>query len=598
MYSKILSATMFVLLGTFVLETTALGQGTAFTYQGRLTDGGSPANGGYDLRFSIYDAVTNGDQAGPTFTNAAATVSNGLFMVTLDFGAIFDGRNYWLVIAARTNGAGTFTTLNPRQPLLPSPYAIFSGAASNLLGTLPAGQVSGTLGAAQLPASVVTNGASGLNLTGSFAGNGSGLVGVFTTNLTSDVSILSIVRSTVAPAPSTNWTFHAMDQSSINFLTAGGPVDSGANGPGGYFAPLKIQSGGSGLPNFTTAKAMSETFRLDGSQFVFGMLGQGRIFSITVNGVDNFLTNSVPSDGNLYWFTVSFATAALRTITINNAYSFYGVYTPVTNGVFNGKSEQMHRMVVLGDSYTEQDYCPGSMCAGIVSQMQELLPQFDVWALGEGGTGFVNPGISGGTNFIGRIADVVAANPEYVLIYGGINDAGYATTTSLTNLIYVNATNLLFSLQARLPAASLAVVGPQWPRYAYPAGDAVVYNCATLLSNACAAAGVAYVNPIQEPWITGNVLNPNSGNANVYIRPEDGSHPTIPAGARYLANKIVAALGQFWNLNPQASFPSTGAIPVMTNAVPTPVPGKGYLWNSNDVLYWVTTSHTNYISGP
>jgi len=56
MYSKILSATMFVLLGTFVLETTALGQGTAFTYQGRLTDGGSPANGGYDLRFSIYDA--------------------------------------------------------------------------------------------------------------------------------------------------------------------------------------------------------------------------------------------------------------------------------------------------------------------------------------------------------------------------------------------------------------------------------------------------------------------------------------------------------------------------------------------------------------
>jgi len=118
-----------------------------------------------------------------------------------DFGAIFDGRNYWLVIAARTNGAGTFTTLNPRQPLLPSPYAIFSGAASNLLGTLPAGQVSGTLGAAQLPASVVTNGASGLNLTGSFAGNGSGLVGVFTTNLTSDVSILSIVRSTVAPLP-------------------------------------------------------------------------------------------------------------------------------------------------------------------------------------------------------------------------------------------------------------------------------------------------------------------------------------------------------------------------------------------------------------
>lgn len=29
--------------------------GTAFTYQGRLMDGGSPANGSYDLEFRLYD---------------------------------------------------------------------------------------------------------------------------------------------------------------------------------------------------------------------------------------------------------------------------------------------------------------------------------------------------------------------------------------------------------------------------------------------------------------------------------------------------------------------------------------------------------------
>ena len=40
--------------------TTAIAQGTAFTYKGRLNDGANPANGIYDLRFAIYDATTNG----------------------------------------------------------------------------------------------------------------------------------------------------------------------------------------------------------------------------------------------------------------------------------------------------------------------------------------------------------------------------------------------------------------------------------------------------------------------------------------------------------------------------------------------------------
>ncbi len=39
---------------------------TAFTYQGQLKDGGAPANGDYDLRFSLYDGVSGGNLvAGP-----------------------------------------------------------------------------------------------------------------------------------------------------------------------------------------------------------------------------------------------------------------------------------------------------------------------------------------------------------------------------------------------------------------------------------------------------------------------------------------------------------------------------------------------------
>jgi hypothetical protein len=117
-------------------------QGTAFVYQGRLNDNGAAANGSYDLRLTVYDAGTNGNALAAT-TNAATSAVNGLFAVTLDFGAgTFNGSARWLEIAARTNGSvGAFTVLSPRQSVTGSPYAIMAGnisgvvANSSLLGT-------------------------------------------------------------------------------------------------------------------------------------------------------------------------------------------------------------------------------------------------------------------------------------------------------------------------------------------------------------------------------------------------------------------------------------------------------------------------------
>jgi hypothetical protein len=54
-----------------------LAQGPAFTYQGRLADNGSPANGTYDFTFSAWNAVTGPSQAGSALTNASTAVSNG-----------------------------------------------------------------------------------------------------------------------------------------------------------------------------------------------------------------------------------------------------------------------------------------------------------------------------------------------------------------------------------------------------------------------------------------------------------------------------------------------------------------------------------------
>lgn len=110
----------------------ALAQGTAFTYQGRLTDAGNPANGDYDLKFSIFDDPSAGSQIGDSVTNSPVTVSNGLFTVTLDFGAgMFDGAARWLEIGVASGGSGAFALLTPRQPLTPTPYAIHAGSAAS-----------------------------------------------------------------------------------------------------------------------------------------------------------------------------------------------------------------------------------------------------------------------------------------------------------------------------------------------------------------------------------------------------------------------------------------------------------------------------------
>lgn len=155
-----------LLFGAGATTSRVFAQGTAFTYQGRLNDGTNPANGTYDLSFAIYDAATAGTQQGGTVTNTGTVVSNGLFTVTLDFGDQFPGADRWLQIAARTNGAATFTTLSPRQALTPSPYAITAETV------VSGGLEMGTYGNA------ITLNNPANEISGTFAGNGAGLTNV------------------------------------------------------------------------------------------------------------------------------------------------------------------------------------------------------------------------------------------------------------------------------------------------------------------------------------------------------------------------------------------------------------------------------------
>ena len=125
-----------LILGGILLALcpAGLAQGTAFTYQGRLNNNNGPANGSYDLTFTLYNTNSGGVALASPVTNSAALVTNGLFTTTIDFGPnAFSGNGNLLEIAVRTNSGGAFATLAPRQQVTPTPYAI---TAENLASVL------------------------------------------------------------------------------------------------------------------------------------------------------------------------------------------------------------------------------------------------------------------------------------------------------------------------------------------------------------------------------------------------------------------------------------------------------------------------------
>lgn len=87
-----------------------------FVYQGRLEQEGYPANGNYDLTFSLWDAPTGGNRVGNVISEPAYPVQNGLFSVSLAFPGAFTGTQLYLEVAV--NGVAL-----PRQPVATAPVA-------------------------------------------------------------------------------------------------------------------------------------------------------------------------------------------------------------------------------------------------------------------------------------------------------------------------------------------------------------------------------------------------------------------------------------------------------------------------------------------
>ena len=133
---------LFIIIVVF-LSSLSLAVPQKINYQGKLLDDGIPVNGDKQMIFSIYDALTGGNQLWSSGVQTV-TVVNGLFNYVLgehnpsDFASI-----NWGEVAAYLEITIDGGTLEPREQIISVAYALFAGNATYATSAGDASTLSG-----------------------------------------------------------------------------------------------------------------------------------------------------------------------------------------------------------------------------------------------------------------------------------------------------------------------------------------------------------------------------------------------------------------------------------------------------------------------
>ncbi len=192
---------------------------TSFTYQGRLSDGGTPATAQYDLQFALFNSLLGGPQTGGTLTLVNVTVTNGGFSVQLDFGAppFTSTQARFLEIGVRPGGTfGAFTLLAPRQPVTSTPYAVQSLNAEQL-GGVAASQYVMTGGNGFIQNTTVQQTGANFNIAGNGTIGGNLTVGgTFSLNIVNAVTQYNLGGQRILSNAGSQNTFLGVNSGGVN----------------------------------------------------------------------------------------------------------------------------------------------------------------------------------------------------------------------------------------------------------------------------------------------------------------------------------------------------------------------------------------------
>jgi lysophospholipase L1-like esterase len=235
------------------------------------------------------------------------------------------------------------------------------------------------------------------------------------------------------------------------------------------------------------------------------------------------------SPGSKSYLRLTFTEAKRRRIRVGMKYADFGGLT-VTTGSTATAPQIIERVKVymLGDSWFDNVF-DAHWPYTIPAQVGMTLA-WNTFLGGIPGTGYINGSVAFGNTT--RTSRLYAANPDYVVVFGSINDNGATGIQAAASALYAGiATNL--------PNAKIIVVGPQ-PVPASPNPNLFTNRDAVKAAALAAPNVLAFVDPIADTWLagSGNVSAPTGdGNRDYYVG-SDAIHPTA-LGAGYFARRIV-----------------------------------------------------------
>jgi hypothetical protein len=295
-----------LLLLPAVAGTTPLGR--SFTYQGQLSQAGSPVNGTVHLRFSLWDAAGTGDppaggnQVGSSQIRMDVPISQGVFSVEVNTGGefgnqAFNGEARWLQVEVCTDGTcASSTVLGPRQLMTAAPYALGPWQLSGTSISYSGGNVG--IGTASPVASLhIRTPDEGLKIEGSSVGNPNSAWIGFADATGTDLGYVGDGSSTDA-----HMYLASYNNDVIVYTAAGGTITakaSGRVGVGTQSPTEKLEVRGNikmGTAGDYYASSGHENFRIvRGTVASNAVITEGSGFTVTWNSAGTYLITFSPA---------------------------------------------------------------------------------------------------------------------------------------------------------------------------------------------------------------------------------------------------------------------------------------------------------------
>lgn len=268
-------------------------------------------------------------------------------------------------------------------------------------------------------------------------------------------------------------------------------------------------------------------------EFSTGGIGSNGAFRVLINDQYISLTATAAgqtSGGQFFWL-IDMGSRQIFKLTVEMSGTAYGGITFDATAGYWPTNTRQPRVLFLGDSITAGTGATTPLTAWPQWAAQRLGWE-DPWVDGEGGTGYLDPGSSGGSVFNDRLTYDLQYAFDTIVVFGGINDRANIDPSYTTPNLTAAVGKILDNIINNAPVGINSGMPPKiyvlgcWQPHSNTTGAATANAAILAAVTARPGFGITFVDPTG--WVTGTGnASAHAGNGNAdYILSADDLHPT------------------------------------------------------------------------